>query len=86
MAEAGIKTTPIDEALVKADAIILALPDRLIGKITHQIVPKLKSGTIVVGLDPAAAYAEVMPKRAGITYFIAHLAIRESVRDICDVR
>jgi hypothetical protein len=72
MAEAGIKTTPIDEALAKADAIILALPDRLIGKITHQIVPKLKSGTIVVGLDPAAAYAEVMPKRAGITYFIAH--------------
>ena len=72
MAEAGIKTTPIDEALVKADAIILALPDRLIGKITYEIVPKLKSGTIVVGLDPAAAYAEVMPKRANITYFIAH--------------
>ena len=72
MAEAGIKTTPIEEALAKADAIILALPDRLIGKITYEIVPKLKSGTIVVGLDPAAAYAEVMPKRANITYFIAH--------------
>jgi hypothetical protein len=51
---------------------MLAVPDRLIGKITHGIVPKLKPGTIVMGLDPAAAYAGVMPKRDDITYFIAH--------------
>jgi prephenate dehydrogenase len=72
MADAGIITTPIEEALGRANAVILALPDKLIGKITHEIVPKLKPGTIVVGLDPAAAYAEVMPKREDITYFIAH--------------
>jgi D-apionate oxidoisomerase len=52
--------------------VILGVPDRLIGKITHDIVPKLKSGTIVIGLDPAAAYAGVMPEREDITYFIAH--------------
>src|SRR6516164_6612418 len=72
MADAGIIATPIEEALGRADAVILGVPDRLIGKITHEIVPKLKPGTIVVGLDPAAAYAGVMPKRGDITYFIAH--------------
>jgi D-apionate oxidoisomerase len=72
MAEAGVKTTPIEEALGRTEAVILGVPDRLIGKITHDIVPKLKPGTIVLGLDPAAAYAGVMPKRDDITYFIAH--------------
>jgi D-apionate oxidoisomerase len=72
MADAGIKTTPMDEALSRTEAVILGVPDRLIGKITHEIVPELKSGTIVLGLDPAAAYAGVMPKREDITYFIAH--------------
>jgi hypothetical protein len=72
MADAGIKTTPMDEALGRTEAVILGVPDRLIGKITHEIVPKLKPGTIVLGLDPAAAYAGVMPKRDDITYFIAH--------------
>jgi D-apionate oxidoisomerase len=72
MAKEGIQTTSLDEALGRAEAVILAVPDRLIGTITHQIVPKLNPGTIVVGLDPAAAYAGVMPKRDDITYFIAH--------------
>jgi len=72
MAEAGTETTPMEEALGRTEVVILAVPDRLIGKITHDIVPKLKPGTIVVGLDPAAAYAGVMPCRDDITYFIAH--------------
>jgi D-apionate oxidoisomerase len=72
MAAAGVKTTPMEEALGRTEAVILGVPDRLIGKITHDIVPKLKPGTIVLGLDPAAAYAGVMPKRDDITYFIAH--------------
>jgi hypothetical protein len=72
MAEAGVKTTGMEEALGRTEAVILGVPDRLIGKITHEIVPKLKPGTIVIGLDPAAAYAGVMPERDDITYFIAH--------------
>ncbi len=72
MAESGIETTSQDQALGRADAVILAVPDRFIGKITSEIVPQLKSGTIVIGLDPAAAYAGVMPKRDDITYFVAH--------------
>ena len=72
MAAGGIETTPLEQALDSAEVVILAVPDRLIGKITEQIVPKVKPGTIVVGLDPAAAYAEIMPKREDITYFVAH--------------
>jgi D-apionate oxidoisomerase len=72
MAEAGVKATGMEEALGRTEAVILGVPDRLIGKITHEIVPKLKPGTIVIGLDPAAAYAGVMPERDDITYFIAH--------------
>jgi D-apionate oxidoisomerase len=72
MADAGIETTPMEEALARTEIVILAVPDRLIGEITHEIVPKLRPGTIVLGLDPAAAYAGVMPRRDDITYFIAH--------------
>ena len=72
MAAGGIETTPLEQALDSAEVVILAVPDRLIGKITEQIVPKVKPGNIVVGLDPAAAYAEIMPKREDITYFVAH--------------
>ncbi|MBV9391373.1 MAG: semialdehyde dehydrogenase [Verrucomicrobia bacterium] len=68
----GIETTSLEEGLERAEAIILAIPDRLIGTITHQIVPNLKPGTILIGLDPAAAYAGVMPVREDVTYFIAH--------------
>lgn len=70
--ELGVSVTPLEEALVDADVVVLAIPDRLIGKITREIVPQLKSGAIVMGLDPAAAYAGVMPKRPDITYFVTH--------------
>jgi hypothetical protein len=72
LAKRGLKSTPQAEALKDADAVILALPDRLIGKITHEIVPLLKPGAMVIGLDPAAAYAGVMPVRADLTYFVSH--------------
>jgi D-apionate oxidoisomerase len=72
LAQRNLTTTPQAEALAAADAVILALPDRLIGKITEQIIPTLKAGTMVIGLDPAAAYAEVMPIRDDLTYFVSH--------------
>ena len=53
LAERGLSITPEDEALAAAEVVVLALPDRLIGKITGVIVPKLKPGTMIIGLDPA---------------------------------
>jgi len=72
LAELGLPVTPQDEAMKQADVVILAVPDALIGKICSDIVPKLRSGTMVMGLDPAAGYAGVLPKREDITYFISH--------------
>jgi hypothetical protein len=72
LAKRGLTATPEAEALAKGDIVVLAVPDRLIGKITHAIIPTLRPGVIVVGIDPAAAYAEVMPIRPDLTYFVTH--------------
>lgn len=72
LAKRGLTPTPQAEAIANAEVIILALPDKLIGKITHDLIPQLRPGTMVIGLDPAAAYAEVMPIREDLTYFVSH--------------
>jgi hypothetical protein len=72
LAKRGLTPTPQAEALAEADAVILALPDKLIGKITREIIEDLKPGTMVISLDPAAAYAEVIPLRDDLTYYVSH--------------
>lgn len=72
LAQRGLSATPQEEALARAEVVILALPDKLIGRITEEIVPKLNGGTMVMGLDPAAAYAGVIPIRDDLKYFVAH--------------
>ena len=72
MAEKGVTPTPGPDALPHADVVILAVPDALIGSISRDVVPTLKPGTLVMGLDPAAGYAGVFPERADISYFAAH--------------
>ena len=72
LADLGIEVTQEETALDGADIVVLAIPDRLIGPICGQIAPRLRSGAIVIGLDPAAGYAGVLPAREDITYFITH--------------
>ncbi|GAB4523430.1 MAG: phosphogluconate dehydrogenase C-terminal domain-containing protein [Anaerolineae bacterium] len=72
LAERGLTTTPQAEALADADAVILALPDKLIGRLAQDFIPAMKSGAMVVSLDPAAAYAEVLPIREDLTYYVSH--------------
>lgn len=72
IAQRGLTTTEEDSALSRAEVVILALPDRVLGKVAHQTVPKLKTGTIVITLDPAAAHAGDLPERADISYFVTH--------------
>jgi hypothetical protein len=68
----GVSVTPMHDAFAVADAVILAIPDKLIGDITHEIIPLLKPRTMVIGLDPAAAYSGAMPIREDLSYFISH--------------
>jgi len=72
LADAGISVVPMADAIGDADIALLAIPDVLIGRITAEVVPQLKPGCMVYGLDPAAAYAEVMPIRKDLSYFVAH--------------
>ncbi|MBC8134941.1 MAG: semialdehyde dehydrogenase [Fibrella sp.] len=68
----GLKPTPETDALSEADIVILALPDRALGTVAHHVVPQIKSGALVMCLDPAAPYAGELPERRDIGYFITH--------------
>jgi D-apionate oxidoisomerase len=70
--ELGIECVEVDAALDNADVVILAIPDTLIGKISHEIAPKLKAGTMLMTLDAAAPFAGHLPDRKDLTYFVAH--------------
>lgn len=70
--ETGLNCVSQAEALEKADVVILAVPDRLIGKVLSTFVVDLKPGTAVIMLDAAAPYAGKLPERKDITYFVAH--------------
>ena len=72
LAERGVTPVSEDAALGDADAVVLALPDRLIGKVSETMIPQLRPGALVVSLDPAAAYAGVIPKRDDVGYFVCH--------------
>jgi hypothetical protein len=72
--EKGIKTTDGYEAVPQADAVIFAVPDIALGKVTEEYVPVMKSGALAITLDPAAALAGKLFKRDDIAYFITHPA------------
>ncbi|HHY81283.1 MAG TPA: semialdehyde dehydrogenase [Clostridiales bacterium] len=69
----GINTiSKMEEIVPQADYVLLSIPDILIGKLSKDIIPLMKPGAMVIGLDPAAAYAGVMPIRDDIGYFVVH--------------
>ncbi len=70
--EKGLNPTPAKVAAREADAVILAIPDTAIGRAAAQIVPALKSGAMLICLDPAAPHAGRLPKRDDVTYFVTH--------------
>lgn len=72
--EQGVTPFTRDEALRQADVAILAVPDALIGKVAKEIVPAMKSGAMLICLDPAAPYAGKLPKRPDVSYFVTHPA------------
>jgi hypothetical protein len=68
----GLETTAQDDALREADFVILAVPDRLIERISAEIAPLLQSGAMVVCLDPAAPCAGKVRMRGDIRYLVTH--------------
>jgi hypothetical protein len=70
--ELGISCCSLDDALQGVNAVILAVPDTLIGRIAADISPKLASGTMVIALDAAAPFAGHLPQRDDLAYFVTH--------------
>jgi hypothetical protein len=70
--ELGLVCMTADQALDGADVVILAIPDTLIGQVSHRIEPMLKPGTMVITLDAAAPFAGHLPQRPDLIYFVTH--------------
>jgi D-apionate oxidoisomerase len=52
--------------------VVLAVPDIALQPVTADIVPQLREGAVVLTLDPAAAYANLLTRRDGIHHAVAH--------------
>lgn len=70
--ELDINCVDAHGALADADAVILAIPDSVIGTATHQLADKFKQGAILIALDAAAPFAGELPDRPDLTVFVAH--------------
>ncbi|WP_312242049.1 phosphogluconate dehydrogenase C-terminal domain-containing protein [Pantoea sp.] len=55
-----------------SDVVILAVPDIVLGKVSEGVVPQMKKGAVLLTLDPAAAYANLIAQRDDIEYAVAH--------------
>jgi hypothetical protein len=72
LAQRGLTTTPITDALQETEAVILAVPDNRIAAVAAGIEPLLKPGVMLVALDIAAPLAGSLPERRDLTYFVTH--------------
>jgi hypothetical protein len=68
----GVAVSAADEAIPDADVVILAVPDIAVGKISDAVIPQMKSGSVVLTLDPAAPLDGVIKHRDDLGYVIAH--------------
>lgn len=68
----GVDISEEDGVITDSDIVILAVPDVVLGKVSEQIIPKMKPGAMVYTLDPACALAGKLLHRNDLSYFIAH--------------
>ena len=72
MAAEGRTAVSTDEAVDGADVVILAVPDTVLGVVSKSVVPAMKPGSILLTLDPAAAYANLLAQREDVLQAVAH--------------
>lgn len=68
----GVEVSKQEEVIQVSDVVILGVPDIAIGKISADIIPLMKPGSLVVTLDPAAPLDGVIFHRDDLGYVIAH--------------
>jgi hypothetical protein len=72
LASAGIRVSEPQTCVPDADILILAVPDVALNAVSSELIPLMKSGALLVTLDPAAAIAGKLFKRDDISCFITH--------------
>jgi D-apionate oxidoisomerase len=70
--EEGFDVRELGDALAGSELVIMAVPDRIAGKVAATLVPQLDPGTTLVCLDPAAPHAGQIPRREDVTLFVTH--------------
>jgi prephenate dehydrogenase len=70
--EKGYKVAGMEKAIPEGDYIIMAVPDAVLGKISQDVVPRMKANATIILLDPAAAYAEEIALRNDCTFVVTH--------------
>lgn len=68
----NVSVSKPEEVIASADVVILAVPDVAIGGISANIIPEMKTGALVLTLDPAAPLDGVIAHRDDLGYVIAH--------------
>ncbi|GAB7189869.1 phosphogluconate dehydrogenase C-terminal domain-containing protein [Kineococcus sp. NUM-3379] len=72
LTELGREVSDTDEAVTDSDVVILAVPDVVLGAVSEHVVPLMRPGSILLTLDPAAAYAGLLARREGVAQAVAH--------------
>lgn len=69
---AGRTLTDAEAAVKDADVVVMAVPDLALGAVSGQLVPLMKSGSALLTLDPAAAYAGLLTTREDVIQAVCH--------------
>lgn len=69
---AGRELSPSAESAAECEVVILAVPDVVLGEVAAELAPRLRPGTVLLTLDPAAAYAGLLPAVPGVHLAVAH--------------
>jgi hypothetical protein len=72
LASRKVRSMASDLAVGDADVVILAVPDKVLGRVARDLAPRLRPGTLVVTLDPAAARAGELDLRSDLSVFVTH--------------
>ncbi len=68
----GRTLTDTDAAVADADVVVLAVPDLALASVSAAVIGQMKPGSIMLTLDPAAAYAGLLATRDDIIQGVTH--------------
>lgn len=68
----GRTLTATEVAVVDADVVVLAVPDLALSAVSAAVIPLMKSGAVMLTLDPAAAYAGLLARRDDVIQAVTH--------------